>query len=97
MAQCLFERVVGFQYKNAAAVTGWRRMAKARKASRRASGGLTKWFKEDWRDISTKDKSGKHEVWTQVRPEEQARLPQVCTSFQSHIDVCLSEASGYRS
>jgi len=35
-------------------------MAKARKASRRASGGLTKWFKEDWRDISTKDKSGKH-------------------------------------
>ena len=26
----------------------------------RAKGGLTKWFKEDWRDISTKDKSGKH-------------------------------------
>jgi hypothetical protein len=22
--------------------------------------GLVKWFKEDWRDISTKDKSGKH-------------------------------------
>ena len=22
--------------------------------------GLVKWFKEDWRDISSKDKSGKH-------------------------------------
>jgi hypothetical protein len=25
-----------------------------------ARGGLKKWFAEDWRDISTKDKSGKH-------------------------------------
>ena len=25
-----------------------------------AKTGLKKWFAEDWRDISTKDKSGKH-------------------------------------
>ena len=47
--------------KSAAVDTGCLKMAKPkRKAKRRAAGGLTKWFAEDWRDISTKDKSGKH-------------------------------------
>ena len=42
-------------------VIGYQAMAKPkRKPKRRAAGGLTKWFSEDWRDISTKDKSGKH-------------------------------------
>ena len=36
-----------------AADTGHGKMAKPK-------GGLTKWFKEDWVDISTKNKSGKH-------------------------------------
>lgn len=43
------------------AVIEYQAMAKPkRKPKRRAAGGLTKWFAEDWRDISTKDKSGKH-------------------------------------
>ena len=28
----------------------------------RASGGLTKWFKEDWVDIGSKKKNGKYPV-----------------------------------
>ena len=42
-------------YSSAQLVLEYRRMggSKPRK-------GLVKWFREDWRDISTKDKSGKH-------------------------------------
>ena len=65
-------------------------MARAKKASRRASGGLTKWFKEDWRDISTKDKSGKHPKCGRKSAENGADI-QMRTRLKSRVDVCLAK------
>ena len=55
--------------------------------------GLVKWFREDWRDISTKDKSGKHPKCGRSAGSKRG-YPKCVPRFQSSFNERIAKETG---